>query len=274
MTRPVRPDLAPVHVVTALDPDRIDHVRLELAAVTDLRRHLAREKAAGTRAIAESMGPRDPSGGLLMRWVARGVHTRMRRIEADEIRIGVQAHAILGAENDRTDAIDVEIDLCDCSSAELAATIGDEASPDAPWTIAATAEACLDRLSRSMEAEPPRDYVSTLRGLAWESHAALGLPDDVAIRIHAPSRWSRAAISIDIDHRTGATSPWSEAAGAYVPDQHGIEEAVRIFISGNPSIRSARTLLDPWSVVVDPARDGPIARLRDLAALADARSRT
>lgn len=274
MTRPVRPDLAPTHVVTVLDPDRIDHVRLELAAVTGLRRHLARAKAARTPAIAESTGPRDPQGGLLMRWVARGVHTRMRRVETDEIRIGVQAHAILGAEDDHIDAIDVDIDLCDCWSADLADLIGDETSPNAPWIIAATAEACLDRISRSMTAEPPRDYVSALRGLAWESHAALGLPEDVALRIHAPVPWARCRLSVAMEFQTGATSPWSEMVEAHVPDRTGIDTASRVFVSGNPEIRSARTLLDPWSVTIDPVSDGPISRLRDLAALAETRNRS
>lgn len=274
MTRPVRPDLAPTHVVTALGADRLDHIRLELEAVTKLRRHLAREKASRTPAISESVGPRDPAGGRLMRWVARGVHTRMRRIEAGEIRIGVQAHAILGAEDDRIDAIDVEIDLCDCSAPELAALIGAEEAPDAPWTMAAAAEACLARLARSMTADPPPDYVSALRGLAWESHATLGLPDESPLRIFAPVAWARTALTIDIDHRTGDASPFMAAAEAFVPDQTGIDTAARVFISGNPSIRSARTLLAPWSVLIDPVSDGPIARLRDLAALHEARNRT
>lgn len=273
MTRPVRPDLAPTHVVTALDADRLDHVRLELEAVTKLRRHLAHEKASRTPAISEAAGPRDPAGGHLMRWVARGVHTRMRRVEAGEIRLGVQAHAILGEEDEGIDAIDVEIDLCDCTATELAALIGDEASPDAPWTMAAAAEACLARLARSLQADPPPDYVSSLRGLAWESHAALGLPDDSTLRIFAPVPWARTALTIDIDHRTGDASPFMKSAEAFAPDQTGIETAARVFISGNPSIRSARTLLAPWSVLIDPMKDGPISRLRDLAALAETRNR-
>lgn len=267
MTRPVRPDLAPTHVVSVLDPCRIEDVRLELAAVTNLRRHLAREKASRRFAISESVSPRDPPGGRLMRWVARGVHTTMRRVERDEIRMGVSAHAILGAEDDRTNAVDVEIDLCGCSRDRLDLLIGDEASPDAPWTVAATAEACLARLAVSLRADPPDVYVSELRGLAWESHAALGLPDDVALRIHAPVPWARCMLSVAMDHQTGATSPWTEVVEAFVPDQTGLATASRVFVSGNPGTRSARTLLDSWSVAVDPVADGPVARLRDLAAL-------